>query len=221
MSVSRLFLRQVYRELEDDRRGIHVSDLVTLNICPRLFWLEKHDPIPPEPEHALKMWQGKKLHEITLGPPEFHEYEIEYDGVKGRIDDYIPDLGVLIDKKFVGYLPKDNKDAEKYYDHYILQLKLYSFMLTMLGHPVKQAIILFVKIGDSNPFREYGFEPDISECEQLFTELKQKAEETITLEEPPDIPENFNPFDYPCSYCRYRPRCYSLDAEVNPVAEDV
>ena len=134
--IERLFLRQVYRELEEDRDGIHVSDLVTLNICPRLFWFDKNQPLPPDVDHALKLWQGKKLHEIVLG--DLHEYEIEYEGIKGRIDDYISDLGILIDKKFVGYLPKDDKDVEKYYDHYILQLKLYSYMLPCSAIPLKR-----------------------------------------------------------------------------------
>ena len=218
--IERLFLRQVYRELEEDRDGIHVSDLVTLNISPRLFWFDKNQPLPPDVDHALKLWQGKKLHEIVLG--DLHEYEIEYEGIKGRIDDYISDLGILIDKKFVGYLPKDDKDVEKYYDHYILQLKLYSYMLTMLGYPVKEAVILFIKVGENNPFREYRFEPNIQECEELFTSLKQRAEEIIKSGHPPEIPENADPFDYPCSYCRYRSRCYSLDAEVKlAYAEDV
>ena len=216
--IERLFLRQVYRELEEDRDGIHVSDLVTLNICPRLFWFDKNQPLPPDVDHALKMWQGKKLHEIVLG--DLHEYEIEYEGIKGRIDDYISDLGILIDKKFVGYLPKDDKDVEKYYDHYILQLKLYSYMLTMLGYPVKEAVILFIKVGENNPFREYVFEPDIGECEEIFLSLKERAEEIVKMDRPPEIPEDINPFDYPCTYCRYRSRCYAEDAGVKTIAED-
>jgi len=25
---------------------------------------------------------------------------------------------------------------------------------------------------------------------------------------PPEIPKDYGPFDYPCTYCKYRPRCY-------------
>ena len=44
--IERLFLRQVYRELEEeDRSGIHVTDLVALSICPRLFWFNMNHGI--------------------------------------------------------------------------------------------------------------------------------------------------------------------------------
>jgi len=221
MSLSRVFIRQMIRELYDEKRdGIHVSDLISLSVCPRKFWLDKHDPMPLDIENMLRIWQGKKLHDIVLGNPEYHEYEIEYDGIKGKIDDYIPGLGILIDKKYVSYLPKDQKEVEKYYSHYIIQLKLYSFMMSMLGLRVKEACLLFINLNEKQPFREYIFEPDLSEGQEIFQSLRAEAERVLNGPIP-GISEEFKPDDYPCSHCRYRSKCYYLDATGVKNAENV
>lgn len=219
MSLSRLFIRKVIQEMNDEKReGLHVSDLVTLSNCPRMFWYEKKHWLPPDIDNLLKMWHGRKLHDISLG--DLHEFELEVEGVKGRIDDYISFLKILIDKKFVTYLPKDDREAERYYSHYILQLKLYSYMLTIHGYPVREARLLFINIGDKTPFREYVFEPNIDECEQLFHELKRRAEEILTSDRPPNIPDEYDPSDYPCTYCKYRAVCLNQDAMSEKHAEN-
>jgi len=165
------------------------------------------------------MWQGKKLHDIRLG--DMHEFEVRYDDVIGRIDDYNSELGILIDKKFVSYLPRDDKDVEHYYSHYITQLKLYYYMMIMTGYYVKEACLLFVNVNEKQPFREYIFTPSFDESEKLFKSLKEK-DIKILNDKIPEIPSSFSPYDYPCSYCQYRPKCYYLDAtEVNDNAKDV
>ncbi|MEM2257801.1 MAG: PD-(D/E)XK nuclease family protein [Candidatus Caldarchaeum sp.] len=216
MSVGRLFIRKVLEEVGEKREGLHVTDLVKISICPRMFWLESKNPLPPDLENALRMWHGKKLHEIVLSL--HHEMEVELEGVKGRVDEYFPDVGLVVDKKFVTYLP-NSKDVEKYYGHYILQLKLYAYMLAANGYPVRECRIIFVNITEKNPLREHVFEPDLDECRSLFEDLREKAMKILASEEPPEIPMLFDPFEYPCSYCNYRSVCYFRDAVMNS-AED-
>ena len=210
--VERLFLTACKRfgEDEDRRNELHLTDLTSE--CPRKVWFEKRDPWPDDPEGILRMWEGKAMHEAS---PllEYHELELELDGVKTKIDEY--GNGILIEKKFVNFMPKDKNELQKYYSHYILQVNLEALFLVENGYEFKQAFLLFSKRGEQD---EKGRKPlkafdvtefvDLEEAEKKFKEAKEYLQSVLSQPEPPPIPPSFTAFDYPCSYCKYRARCW-------------
>jgi CRISPR/Cas system-associated exonuclease Cas4 (RecB family) len=206
--VERLYIAKIYQD-EDRRNDIHVTDLVEQ--CPRKVWFEKKSPWPENVENTLRMNEGKLLHKLQLLAQS--ELEVEWDGIKGRVDEY--ENGIVIEKKFVDFVPNSLAEVQRYYAHYIEQVGFYAYMLVNLGYEFKQAFLLFVKRGEQN---ERGRRPlkafDITNLINLyaveaeFQNRKNNIKAMLEREEPPDIPPTFSAFDYPCSYCKYAPRCF-------------
>jgi CRISPR/Cas system-associated exonuclease Cas4 (RecB family) len=209
--VERLYIYRLYQDEEDRRGEIHVTDLT--DICPRRVWYEKRDPWPEGIEAVFRMAEGKLLHRLQLLAQS--ELEIEYQGVKGRIDEY--ENGILIEKKYVDFVPNTLAEVQKYYSRYIEQVAFYAYMLTQSGREFKQAFLLFVKRGEQS---ERGRRPlkafdvtnliNFDKVEVEFKHRKEFIEEILRNDEPPEIPATFSAFDYPCSYCKYVSRCYSV-----------
>jgi|Deesub1362A_J573_1020465.scaffolds.fasta_scaffold02467_6 CRISPR/Cas system-associated exonuclease Cas4 (RecB family) len=206
-----LFLEKVWKEVNnDDRDGLHVTELVELATCPRKVWFRKKEPVPPEVKSILRMWKGKKLHEtaITIN----NEVEVELDGVQGRIDEVYenPEKITVIDKKFVTFLPKNDRDVQKYYSHYMLQAEIYAYMLKKGTHDDRafECALLFVNTEEEPFFYVHFWEPDFSEVEKKFHELIETAGEILKAEHPPERNPEFMPSQYPCTYCDYTSRCY-------------
>ncbi len=195
--------------MQEQREGIHVTELVELEICERKFWFRKHEPVPPDLKSLLRMWKGKKLHETPI--TDQSEVTLERHGVIGRIDEIAetPERITLIDKKFVSFLPRNDRDVKKYYSHYITQLDLYSGMLNGLTLDREVLAVLFFVNPEEEPFfYVYAWKPDLNSAEQKLLELKDRAYRVISLGEPPARNPSFQPADYPCSYCDYTRRCW-------------
>lgn len=209
--VEALFLRKA-REYGDDpsrRNELHLTDLISP--CMRKVWFEKKAPLPDEPEAVLRLWRGKIAHSMPLA--ENHELKLEYDGVKTSIDEYQD--GVIIEKKTAEFIPNTLAELQKYFSHYLEQISLEALFLINNGHEVKQAFLLFIKDGQQD---EKGRKPlkafdvtqliDIEKTEKMFQERKTLLAAFLQHDEPPERPANFSAFDYPCSYCKYRGRCW-------------
>jgi CRISPR/Cas system-associated exonuclease Cas4 (RecB family) len=208
--VERLYVYRLYQEEEDRRGEIHVTDLV--DICPRRVWYEKKAPLPERIEAIFRMAEGKLLHKLTLLSQS--ELEIEYQGVKGRVDEY--ENGIIIEKKFVDFVPNNITEVQKYYSHYIEQVSFYAYMLVQNGYEFKQAFLLFAKRGEQDergrrPLRVFEVTNliNLDKIEAEFKARKEFIEEILRVDQPPEIPPTFSAFDYPCSYCKYSSRCYS------------
>lgn len=207
--VERLYVTRLYEDVEDRTNEIHVTDLT--DVCHRRVWYEKKSPWPEGLEAILRMAEGKLLHKLPLF--DCSEFEIEYQGVKGRIDEYAS--GVIIEKKFVDFVPNTLAEVQKYYAHYVEQVGFYAYMLVSLGYEFKQAFLLFVKRGEQNergrrPLKAFDITNLISldKVEAEFKARRDALAEILKADEPPEIPPQFSPFDYPCSYCKYSSRCY-------------
>jgi len=212
--VERLFLLAAYSfEEENDRRNeIHVSDLT--NPCIRAVWYEKKRPLPPSPENALRMLEGKLLHKVQVIPGSTMEMAVEFEGVKGRVDEYKD--GVILEKKYVDFVPSTLAEVQRYYGHYIEQVGFYAFMLVSTGHEFKQALLHFAKRGEQNERGRYPFKTfdvtsliDLDKVEAEFYNRKTVIAAALKRDEPPEVPANFSPNSYPCSYCKYVAICYS------------
>jgi CRISPR/Cas system-associated exonuclease Cas4 (RecB family) len=208
--VERLYIYRLYQEEEDRRNELHVTDLT--DICPRRVWYEKKSPWPEGVEAIFRMAEGRQLHKIKLLAQS--ELEVEYRGVKGKIDEY--ESGVIIEKKYVDFVPNTLAEVQKYYSRYIEQVSFYAYMLIQNGYEFKQAFLLFVKRGEQDergrrPLRVFEVTNliNLDRIEAEFKTRKEFIEEILRTDQPPEIPPTFSAFDYPCSYCKYSARCYS------------
>ena len=208
--VERLFLQKAREWGYEDRRGqIHLTDLVSP--CLRKLWFEKKDPLPDEPENTLRLWAGKIAHTMPLS--EHSELQLEFCGVKTRIDEYLEDEKVLIEKKTAEFIPKDRGELERYYQHYIEQVNFETLFLIENGYDVRQSFLLFIKLESQvergrRPLKAFEVIFDYEAVKSKFYERLENIKSVLSKDYPPDVPENFNFSDYPCSYCKYRARCW-------------
>jgi len=208
--VERYFLRRVVESSRDEsekRRGeLHLTDLTSE--CMRRIWYDKRDPWPDDIPNLLRMWQGQMLHQMPLLKE--HELELEFEGVKTRIDEYGD--GILIEKKFVTFVPRDESELKRYYSHYIKQVEYEALILSANDREVRKAYLLFVCRGEPEPNRPpiavFEIPLDMDVIAARFAEEVEAYRVVLSSDTPPDIPRTFSPFEYPCSYCKYRPRCY-------------
>jgi hypothetical protein len=209
--VERLFIKKVAeynRDEAEKRKGeLHLTDLTAE--CMRQVWFEKHESLPEDPENLLRLWQGQMMHQMPL--LEHHELELEFEGVKTKIDEYGD--GILVEKKFVGFIPKTPDELKKYYSHYIKQVEYEALMLTANDKPVKKAFLLFVCRGEPEqgrpPVIAFEIPLDMDSIASRFAEEVEAYKMMLESPTPPEIPRMFSPFDYPCTYCKYRPRCFT------------
>jgi hypothetical protein len=205
--VERLFLKCMANYSKEDRTNeLHLTDLVS--DCLRRVWFEKHMPSENDIENILRMWQGSVLHTMPLLSS--HELSLELEGVKSRIDEYGD--GVLIEKKFVMFVPKDEVELRKYYSHYIKQVQFEALFLQQNGNDVKSAYLLFVRRGEAEEgkpaIRAFNVPLDWESIAQDFISTVEVYNLTLQQNTPPAIPLTYTPFDYPCTYCNYRTKCW-------------
>jgi len=79
----------------------------------------------------------------------------------------------------------------------------------------KQAFLLFSKRGEQDergrrPLKAFDVTEfvNLEEAEKKFKEAKEYLQSILSQPEPPPTPPNFTAFDYPCTYCKYRARCW-------------
>ncbi len=208
--VSR-FLNEVLKEVHEQRGGeLHVTDIVGLESCERRFWFRKNEPVPPDVKSLLRMWKGKKLHETCITSSS--EIPFEYEKVMGRVDEIheTAEKITVIDKKFVSFLPRNDRDVKKYYSHYITQVEIYSAMIDhcMSDDREYEAMLFFINTEEEPFFYVYAWKPHLEKAKQKLRELKERAWEILNSQEPPERNPEFQPAGYPCTYCDYVKRCW-------------
>jgi hypothetical protein len=208
--VEWIFFHKVRQYLDEPNRKneLHLTDLCAS--CFRRIWFDKKDPLPEDSDNAIRLWKGKKLHEIQL--LEMHELPLEFESVKTKVDEYSPKLKILIEKKTTDdFIPKDLTELKKYYEHYINQVGFEWLFLVKNGYDVRQAFIFFIKL-EQKPKLVKAFDVtsliNLDEFEAKFYSWKEWLENLLKLDYPPEITDGFSSQDYPCSYCKYRPRCW-------------
>ena len=211
--IERLFIRTVseYSRREREKRAneLHLTDLTEQ--CMRRVWFEKHSPLPEPIDNLLRMLQGTMLHAMPL--LKYHELELEFEGVKTRIDEYDDESGVLIEKKFVTFIPRTQDELMRYYSHYVKQVEYETLILTANDKPVNRAFLLFVCRGEPDagrpPISVFEVSVNVDSVLDRFIAESRELEQMLKKSEPPPIPDNYSPFEYPCTYCKYVARCFS------------
>ena len=196
--------------LEDRRFEIHISDLV--KECPRESWISKKYPedIEFQRKSLLKMWGGKKLHEIELSKE--HEVEMRYRFAKepygvivGTVDEIINDI--VIDKKFYAKLPKAP------YKQHIKQVSYYMALLWKFGKKVRMGAIYYIN-RSSFATRVFTFSISEEDIEKAFEEMVERAtylrQAIIHNWAPPKINNEIE-----CSKCAFKDICKSIGTRKN------
>ena len=222
--IERRFLQVCKRIVDAERevpeevvRGgniiVHVTDLI--NPCMRYFFYQLNSQANASIESVLRMWEGHALHSASVLTRNhelllFHKFHEVY--VVGSVDEY--EKGTLIEKKFVNFVPPSEKHLQKYYSHYIDQVRFYNVLLNLNNYEVKRAYILFVNRGFSNEknplVKAYDVTSYLSYERDLYmlTERLSSVMKVMNSKEVPEIPDEYHPFEYPCSSCTFRAFCW-------------
>jgi len=198
------FLRKVLEELKDDRRNeIHVTDLV-YNCIRRAYYSKKYGFTSDEDisgfdeQSMLTLWIGKKLHEIKLSDK--HEFEIEFEGIKGSIDEilHIGDELIILDKKTTRKIPSSP------YEHHIRQIEYYAAMYyAIYGIDVRYGAVLYIDVANKKSVvHVFTLSGDKEQILKEMIEKKEKLEDAIKNNKVPEAKVSWL-----CDYCGHFERC--------------
>lgn len=119
---------------------IHVTDLAAF--CLRQSYLKKKYSHMFDLDSVMRMAIGQKLHEIPMYTPGEHEVDIEWNGIKGRMDEY--HNGIIIDKK-------TTRDAPRAPTSYATkQLQYYRLMAERNGLEVHGAVVIYIDVNNAH-----------------------------------------------------------------------
>ena len=172
-----------------------------------------------DPEGLIRTWIGRKLHESSvLGGR--NEVEVQWGGIFGRVDEYSPESGVVLEKKTTRYIPAEPRE------NHVRQVEYYKVLLERNGMAVSSAYILYIDVNDAY-VRVFPVEMrPAEEVEAEMLERKEKILECVAMNilPPRDVGfwEEKSRKTY-CSYCRYFALCFGSDVvlrEVEPEVEE-
>jgi len=152
---------------------------------------------------------GELIHSVPI-LESGHEVEIEWEGIRGRIDEYDEEKGILIEKKTTRKLPSSP------YPHHVKQLQIYMFMLTKLEKPVRHMFLWYFDLTNpDDPVRVFRVEPQISlNFEQ---ELLMKRDALIFALKSGKIPPR--KITWYCRYCKYAHLCFMPESDIQKLVE--
>lgn len=160
-----------------------------------------------DPEGLIRTWIGRKLHEtLILGKK--GEIEVSWSGVFGRVDEYDPDEGVLLEKKTTRSPPSEPRE------HHVTQVEYYKVLLEHNGMPVSRAYIAYIDV-DAATIKAFPVPMrPMEEIEEEMLEKKSKVLECVSMRILPPREVGFweerSKRTY-CSYCSYFVDCFASD----------
>jgi CRISPR/Cas system-associated exonuclease Cas4 (RecB family) len=162
-------LRAVYGNHEDRNGEIHVTDLTS---CPRKVYLQKTAPLPEMPHKMLSLMKGNAVHNFLEShngvPDALSETELEFGGVKGRLD-------LAYKTKDGCWRLVDYKTAKEIYPELVpygeheVQVNIYAYMLEKTGGPtISEMFIQYVGMRGPTECRKcrqpFEWTPDGFQC---------------------------------------------------------
>lgn len=182
------------REWEPDK--VYVTDIVYG--CPRRAWFNRRfGPAFMDLDALLRTWVGRKLHETQV--LEMSEVELEWEGIKGRIDEY--EKGILVEKKFTWSPPSGGAR-----DHHQQQVQFYRVLLEENGYPVEGAFIVYFDLqGGARP-RVY--QVPLRRMDEVKAVMRARRDELL-----PHLSGNDPPPERPGWWCKYCPFVFLCHSE--------
>jgi CRISPR/Cas system-associated exonuclease Cas4 (RecB family) len=148
-----------------------------------------------------------------------HEFEVEWRGIRGHIDEYDDELGYLIEKKTVKELPRTP------YEAHVKQVLYYMVLLRENGYKVNKAEILYIARDGVENFvvdlAPYYVETkgSLSEYDKLRLEMLDKAERLKKFLKDKVLPPR--EIGWFCDYCDYRNYCFLYGDYIEEMKKDV
>lgn len=191
----------------DERSGVHVSDLV---LCPRKAILRKLEPNPTTMLELNFFTSGRAIHDAIqiLAASEGDRFEIEkevfYEGIVAHIDLFDKKNNIPIECKSMR-----TKAVKEPKPHHVEQLKCY---MAMTG--ATKGIILYQLLMhfDNEPFAEFVVEMTEKQIQEQLVKMKSTAEnfrvnlEQKTPMEAIGVLQNKD-LNWLCNSCPYVQRC--------------
>ena len=197
-SILRRFYQET-REDEDPLEVLHVTDLLK---CPRQALWRKIYSYTEDVDTLYWRVRGTALHAVmerSQTPEkviqEFpFEYPIKFKGktfkIRGRIDEFDTETGILIDYKTTAEVPLFNP-----YAAHSQQIRFYAFFLNKLGYKVKKAYIVYLDMK-----RIVKHEVKLGTLATIEAELKDALRKYVENMLHPNEAPNFE-LGPLCAYC--------------------
>ena len=188
-TVRELIYKTIVNDPDPRSDGIHITQIAKLlrdDGCKRQVYYDLTSPVTPhDAKSSCVFFRGKGPHrELAYRlAKEGWTVEEHLDESNGSLLHGTPDAykdDTLLDFKTANFIPRDQAQFEKYYAHYINQVKLYAARLQQLKKAdIKSAYIIFFPIGGDKPFEklnDIGIFP-VSIMPQELPASLNKAEE--------------------------------------------
>jgi len=190
-------LQKGWEEHEPDEERISVTELSAE--CPRaVFFSRVFGDYFTKLRNLIALVLGKKLHEISILGKEM-EKPLEWSGIKGVIDEYDPETGIVLEKKFVSRTPREP------YEHHINQVKLYKLLLAKTGLPYSYFILWYFAFDNmEDPVKIFIVPtPPVDAIER---EALLKREAMVFALKSGKIPQR--KLSWYCKYCPFAKLCF-------------
>lgn len=142
------------------------------------------------------LWKGKMLHLTNVLPQ--GEIKVEWSGVKGRIDDYDPKTGVIVEKKIIGRIPTEPLP------HHIKQIQFQAVLMRENGNEVNRGFILYIS-PDNKKAAVFEVPVTVADLVDAKAEISEKAEVLKKAFADSTIPPRKTTWE--CAYCPYFTPC--------------
>ena len=199
--IYELFLKAIASDdrdvSEEEKDYIHVTHLVY--DCLRRAWFSHYYGSEPYEYNTLvRMWIGRAIHKIPI--LKLHEFKVKWDEYKiiGFIDEYDPDLELLIEKKTVRQVPKQP------YSNHVKQVLYYCVLLKKNNYNVKHAYIVYIDVIN---FKIKPFRVQVSNLDDVESEMIRKVTTLRNFIEKFKIPPPPSPSSS-CTKCPFINLCF-------------
>jgi len=181
--------------------GVHVTSLTFP--CLRKGWFKRFLGEYTESGSMMTLYHGRAIHTIKILPR--NEFELSWEGIVGRIDQYDPERHWLIELKSIEkiiprYLPKK--------DH-VEQVNAYNLLLVRNNYPpLECANLVYIEKAQPHNVADHDVTKQLIRDENLetfSTELLKRRD--IILQKQDDPPPRV--IGWNCDYCPFPPKCFS------------
>lgn len=214
------FFCAVFKDLKTEREGIHVSHLIY--DCLRRAYYDITTDTPFGLEGGMRMWIGKKLHELPVS--DNSELTLEWEGIIGTIDEYQD--GHFVDLKTTRNVPRGPRP------HHVKQLEMYRILLERNGYEVKSASMLYIDVNTTEVVEfptkfiktkskktEDIEKKTLKKIAKLEEEMLEKKAKLETAVENRWLPKRH--INWLCRYCNYSSRCFTDESLKDNKREEV
>ena len=202
--LTQLFINEIKKEVEKDRDGIHVTDI----LYPRRKVLDEIYGREVSSKDVYKWLRGKWIHIYLQNILSRYfggeaEHVVVYEGVTGHIDYFLSGRNEVVEIK-TSYAKNE----------YVKEIAIWQLKLYMAMKNVKRGIVVIIHMRGDNiiGMDEYKVELEEGEIEETRDFIRERAKwirEAIERKDPALAPKCV--FEWKCKSCRWMHMCELLN----------